>query len=417
MRPRRRSPGARGKRREHRVEERQRQRGPQPAEDRASWQRLSGQERHLVVSSHQERRTLHDARNQGGPAIVAGCSFTNDRAHGRAIVVLEAAAKRIRHQLLGHRPRKLLWLGEEERPQPGEPFEFGAAQRRGGVVDRPARFVNSSPRTDGIELFEREAKRIDHRVTTRTAWIRPVLCQPLPNRRRRDVRLHFREVRVDAGRRRGRGQPENVVQQEFAAQHRRGAIGIGRRRQQRPVREEATSLIGIGERHAPEATAVDSRNSVVPRQPFVDERVVGVEQLDDAAIFPECARDEELGLALEGLQQALVVGRIPIGIDDDLAHPAQVQPLRRESVNERAVGTRIRQHPAHFALENRRARELVALGQVEQALIGDAAPQEERQARGDFKIAQAIDRVLASTESRYTRSRKSGSTSTRSSAS
>src|SRR4029453_12290921 len=41
-----RSPGRRRKRREHRVEERQRQRGSQPAENRASGQRFSGQEDH-----------------------------------------------------------------------------------------------------------------------------------------------------------------------------------------------------------------------------------------------------------------------------------------------------------------------------------------------------------------------------------
>ena len=133
-------------------------------------------------------------------------------------------------------------------------------------------------------------------------------------------------------------------------------------------------------------------NSVVPGQPLVDERVVGVEQLDDAAIVAERARHEELGFALERLQQALVVGRISIRIDDHLGHAAQVQPLRGEAVHEGAGGSRIGQHPPHFPFEDRRTSELFAFGQVEQPLVGHAAPQEERQPRSDLEIAQAVRR-------------------------
>ena len=52
-----------------------------------------------------------------------------------------------------------------------------------------------------------------------------------------------------------------------------------------PCAEQSAALIVIRQRHAPEAAAVDSGNSVVPRQPFVDERVVRVQQVGDAAVF------------------------------------------------------------------------------------------------------------------------------------
>ena len=51
------------------------------------------------------------------------------------------------------------------------------------------------------------------------------------------------------------------------------------------------------ERHAPEPAAVDIRNLVVLREPLVEERVVGGEQLEDAAILAQLALEEELGLA------------------------------------------------------------------------------------------------------------------------
>ena len=48
------------------------------------------------------------------------------------------------------------------------------------------------------------------------------------------------------------------------------------------------------------------RDPVVPRQPFVHEREVGVEQIDDAAIFAHDGAEQQLRLALEGLPQVAV---------------------------------------------------------------------------------------------------------------
>ena len=116
----------------------------------------------------------------------------------------------------------------------------------------------------------------------------------------------------------GARQTEDVVQQKLAAQDRRRAIGIGRGRQHRSVSEQPASLIAISERDAPEPAAIHARDPVVASQPFVDERVVRVEELCDAAILAKRAPKQQFGFTLERLQQALVVGRISIGIDDDL---------------------------------------------------------------------------------------------------
>jgi hypothetical protein len=53
---------------------------------------------------------------------------------------------------------------------------------------------------------------------------------------------------------------------------------------------------------------------------------------------------------------------------------SQIQPLGGEIVDERIDGAPVGQHPPHFLLEHRRARQLSALRQAEQPLVGDAAP-------------------------------------------
>ena len=183
-----------------------------------------------------------------------------------------------------------------------------------------------------------------------------------------------------------------------------------------PSREQSAALIVVRKRHAPEAAAVNSRNPVMPRQPFVDERVVRVQQIEHAAILAQRAGDEQLRLLLERLQQALVVVGIAVRIDHHFLDAPQIQPLGGEIVDQRVGGARVGQHAPHFLFEGRRIRELSALGQRQQAIVGDAAPQEERQARGQFQIAQPIACLRCWRGSRWTRSRKSGSTSMRSSA-
>ena len=110
------------------------------------------------------------------------------------------------------------------------------------------------------------------------------------------------------------------------------------------------------------------------------------------------------------------------GMNDDLVDPAKIQPLRREVVDERRRRPAVGEHPADFLFEDFRLRQLAAFGKIEQPLVGDAAPQEEREPRRDLEVAHPIGRRPAGSRpcraagSRCTRSRKSGSTSMRSSA-
>src|SRR6185295_20358383 len=99
-----------------------------------------------------------------------------------------------------------------------------------------------------------------------------VLRQALAYRFWRRPGLVLRQVRVDALRGRRNRQSENIVQQPFAPEDWRSTIRVRRCRQQRAFSKQSSPLIVIRERDPAEAAAVNSGNSVMPRQPFVDKR-------------------------------------------------------------------------------------------------------------------------------------------------
>ena len=91
-------------------------------------------------------------------------------------------------------------------------------------------------------------------------------------------------------------------------------------------------------------------------------------------------REEELGLAPERVAQVVVeVGEL-VGVGRDVLQVADVQPLPREVLHQR-VGVRVGQHAPHLRLEHRRLAQASRRGQIEQRVVGHAAPEEERQPR------------------------------------
>ena len=112
------------------------------------------------------------------------------------------------------------------------------------------------------------------------------------------------------------------------------------------------------------------------RQPLVDERVVGGHQIEHAAILGHDAADEQLELALERLSQVVVeVGKVVL-VRRGVAKISDLQPLPGEVVHQRARAW-IGEHPANLRVEHGRLAELTATGDVEQFVIGNAAPQKE----------------------------------------
>ena len=125
---------------------------------------------------------------------------------------------------------------------------------------------------------------------------------------------------------------------------------------------------------------------VMPGQALVDERVVGRHQVEDAAVLVHDGREEELGLLAEGLAQVVVEVRELVGVRRDGAEVAQMQPLAGEVLDERGAAC-VRQHPPHLGAQHRRLAQAALGGQRQQFLVGNRAPQEERQPRRQFEIA------------------------------
>ena len=143
------------------------------------------------------------------------------------------------------------------------------------------------------------------------------------------------------------------------------------------------------EPHPPQVAAVDARQAVVAREPLVHVRVVGREQVEDAAVLANQALDEELGLLPERLAQVLVELRKQQRVRHDALQIAQVEQLAREVANER-LRAGIGQHPARLPAEHVRFVQPALLGEGEELLVRPARPQEVRQARRQLEVGQHV---------------------------
>ena len=195
----------------------------------------------------------------------------------------------------------------------------------------------------------------------------------------------------DVLRRRRRRRADDVLQDPLAAKHGRCPVGVRRDRQHAALSQNAPARTVLVERDAPEAAAVHVRDPVVFGEPLVHERVVGAEQIERAPVLLHDALDEQLGFAPECLTQVVVeVGERP-GVRTRGSQVPQIEPLAREVGDER-FGLGTREHPLHLPLQRRRPAERARRRQVQQFIVGDAAPQEEREPRGQFDVAHAVRR-------------------------
>ena len=144
------------------------------------------------------------------------------------------------------------------------------------------------------------------------------------------------------------------------------------------------------ERHAAELRAVDVRDAVVLRQPLVHKRVVGGQQIDDVAVFADDALEEQFRFTPEALPQFVV--------------PVRDRTRRRATSPADSAGTatdRRNSRPAPAIVDRpasaapaARAQlaccRLFLRRQIDQFIVRDAAPQEERKPRSQFQIGDAI---------------------------
>src|SRR5580704_4962128 len=116
-------------------------------------------------------------------------------------------------------------------------------------------------------------------------------------------------------------------------------------------------------------------------QPLVHESIVGVQQIEHAAVFALDAVDEQFQFTPKSNAQAGVEIRINKWIWIDGIEVAQLQPFSPE-VGDQGSRPFTREHSPDLLFEHLRVCELALLGYTKQLGIGNRAPQEEREARG-----------------------------------
>jgi hypothetical protein len=178
----------------------------------------------------------------------------------------------------------------------------------------------------------------------------------------------------------GIGAAKNVLEQPLAAQRRRRAVGIGAaHRDDRRLAEQPPPVL-VGQRDTAEVAAVDAGNAIVPGELLVEERVLRGQEVDDAAVLGQLIAEKQLDLADErGAQVVVEPGEVPVDVRRQRPDVAGLEPLREEVVDEGRACALVGEHPADLPLEHGRVLQLPLFGRRQQLVVGNRAPEEERQ--------------------------------------
>ena len=102
---------------------------------------------------------------------------------------------------------------------------------------------------------------------------------------------------------------QQAIQHPRTTQHRRSAITVRRAQQHRALAQQAPTVF-VGERYAAELRAEHAFDVVVTCQRFIDEGVVGIQQIHHAAVFQQYAGEEQLHLGFEVAAHGGVEGAV-----------------------------------------------------------------------------------------------------------
>ena len=306
---------------------------------------------------HAERVALDDAGHDRREPVVVIFGRAHDGAHLRHVEIFELAPERVHHQFRRQRLHELIGAAQQRLPQLDRPIDRLAARQHGRGVDLLlGDAVEFAPLAGRRKRLERQAVRVDDAVAGLARCVLAVLLEPCAYRLRL-LAGRRREIRFDVRRRRRGRRAHELVEHPGAAQHRRRAVAVRGAQQHCAFAEQAAARVVL-DGHAAELRAVHRPHAVVAREPLVDERVVGCQQLVHVTVLEQDARDEELDLLREVVAQLVAeLGEQPL-VGHDGLELVDVEPTQRESRDER-LRARIGQHALDLAAirrPDRRAR-------------------------------------------------------------
>ena len=182
----------------------------------------------------------------------------------------------------------------------------------------------------------------------------------------------------------GGRRPENLLQDPLPTLHRRCPVGVGRQREHARLGQHAAPSV-VRKGNLPKRIARHPGDLVMPRQRLVDKGVVGVEQLEHAAVVPQDKREVLLGLLTHRLAQPVIETAEEVFIGSDRAQLAELQPLAGE-VFHKLVGPR--SASSRTTWPRRLALRLPARASREQLVVGHAAPEKIGEPAGQFEFGQ-----------------------------
>ena len=241
---------------------------------------------------------LHDAQHQRRQRVVAPAPRRARSARtAGASIVLQVAAERVHQQPLGDGADELLRMAQQHLLQPGHAVE----RRRRPGTRRTRR--SAGRRRVSRHLPTASKFSIAKPIGSIRAWqlAHAGLARCCGHRVAHRQRLARRAPSVfSAGTFGGGGGGGD--DSRFSSTHlprSTGEVRVGVRgdRQHAALAQQAAARAAVRERDATEVAAAHVRNAVVLRQPLVEERVVGRQQIEHAAVLAEHAVDEQLGLA------------------------------------------------------------------------------------------------------------------------
>ena len=215
-----------------------------------------------------------------------------------------------------------------------------------------------------------------------------MLFHPLPQRADEFFPVvvgQFRDIRRWIGRRGG----EQVFEDPLAALHGAGAGGVRGDREDARLTEQAAPLPAL-ERDLPKLAPLHVGQAVVAGEPFVDERVVGFEKFEHAAIVADDVGEKLLRFPAKRLSELVVEAGKTLRVGLHFVEPAQLEPLAGKVLHERP-DLRVAEHPLRLRGQLVGRVHLAAGRRPKQGFIRNTAPQEEREPRRQFVVAEIPD--------------------------
>src|SRR5215470_11351213 len=129
-----------------------------------------GRFRHFSAS-HLKRSALHDTENEGREAVFIFFGVSHDFANSRRVVILNASSERERQKVFRQSGDKQFGTGQQRVFQSVDPAELPAAGQSSRRIDGLPLYLEVSPLSHRIEVFEREAHRINRAMTARACGV------------------------------------------------------------------------------------------------------------------------------------------------------------------------------------------------------------------------------------------------------